>query len=266
MRAALLVATLLMGCTAVDDFGRFCLGGSMSAVDAGEDASERLDLAQDAPASCKEVKAENPSAVSGPQILYIEHDRLRPWVAWCDQATDGGGWTALLGPSDANDGGSSAAPGFTWRVKIVGGTFGTCPLSTEVVDVDGWKDLRTYVCGDQTVLLSLAWRNEFDAKDVMLVATIQGQQIHSLAINGRDYQADATASETDGSRCDFWNGPGQSVVPGRNQCWSLALPTSSRVFSSAITGDVLIELVAGPSGSPNNLHGTGANVSRLFVR
>jgi len=132
--------------------------------------------------------------------------------------------------------------------------------------VNNWNGLQSYACGDVTFKLSIAWPNPIGAKDVMFIATLQGEVTRTLTINGNAVPSDASSKDVGNATCVFYNGTAKSVVPNNNGCWSLALAEPPHVYKNAVNGALLVELTTGRACTPDCQHGTGMNLQKLFVR
>lgn len=209
--------------------------------------------------NCAELHAQRPSLTSG--IYWTLDVDETPTPVYCDMETSDGGWTALINPVDPALLGTH--PDVVFDGEAVPGD-GSCAATPLMFTADDWRGIRAYVCGSDTVTVMLSWLGEAD--DVMFLATAQGQETHTVTVNGIDIPPDALTD--DYMQCAFWNEDGDRVFPEDNACWSTTLTDSTpHTELDVLDGDGLdLILEAGPSCSPDCLHGTGLNITQLFVR
>ena len=211
-------------------------------------------------------------AVSCMEIVETTEDALADGVYWlidaegdsfpgyCDMTTDGGGWTALINPVDSMLPATHADLIVTSEVTP---GLGSCEGVPAPFTTGDWRGVRAYSCGNDYISLDLTWDGE--GTDVMFLASVQGQETHTVTINGVDVPPDAQTNAY--MQCSFWNGEDERVFPEENECWSTSLDAEPHVELDVL-GEVglALELEAGPSCSPDCLHGAGMNITRLFVR
>ena len=177
--------------------------------------------------------------------------------------TDGGGWTAILNPTNAKNLTKVSFPGFSKSFKQLSGTQG-CKTNPAFFVANNWNGIHAYACGDAVIKVSVSWTNTLGATDVMFIATLQGEKQYEVSINGKKTPHDASSNGY--MKCFFWNANGKSSTPKLNQCWSTALDAQPHVYKNAIKGNLTIDAVTGPGCLPSCLYGTGMNIQKLFVR
>ncbi len=218
--------------------------------------------------SCKEIRDLRQDVVPAPGdgVYRIDPDgdsgTIEPFEVFCDMTTAGGGWTALINPSDVGLG-EPLFPGVTHSATPLSGT-GSCPPATGIVDANDFYGVHGYACGNFTAKWTIAWTNVLGAKDVMFIATLQGQSIRTLSVDGSNIPYDAFSDAY--MKCAFWNGTGASANPGQNQCHDTYLTAPPHVYPDSFVDDLSIEMVTGPACSPDCRYGTGFNMQKLFVR
>ena len=186
--------------------------------------------------------------------------------------TDGGGWTALLNPQASGlvsthpNVGVSATPSTTQLIGLIGPN---CYPAVDIITGNGWFAFHGYTCSlvagnFWNVQFNQTWINDIGATDVMFTAALQGQQIHTLQINGTNIPYDAFDNSY--MKCAFWNGSSASISPATNQCHSTMLNVDPKVYNNQFSGNLNIQVVTGSPCSPDCQHGTGYNIQKLFVR
>mmetsp|Transcript_5510 Transcript_5510/g.11935 ORF Transcript_5510/g.11935 Transcript_5510/m.11935 type:complete len:189 (-) Transcript_5510:488-1054(-) len=186
----------------------------------------------------------------------------------------GGGWTALTNPISE----ASASPFLTssdLSVQCVSSCSNCGP------NVQWGKDTNTgfymfsgYACGTMRINWGLEWTPTFDISDVAFEATVQGESVADLYLNGniitRTNEADPYM------RCRYWNGKSHTGSPARNGCrvYSHATLTPPVVYtnkfslgpSSSSNGDLKFKIDGGKACQPDCNHGTGFHVGQIYVR
>lgn len=228
--------------------------------DCDDEIDPDLGANEDCPAlSCLDLHDQRPGLPSGAYWTLQEEE---PTFVYCDMETGSGGWTALINPVDPRLSGTH--PALEYTVEVVDGTEWPGESIPRLFIVDGWRGVRVYVSNNATVRLTLR-SSGFSATDVMFLATIQGQERHTVVVNEIDVPPDALTDAY--MQCAFWNSDGDLAYPEANECWSTTLDAAPHMELGVLNGDTMeLILEAGPSCSPDCLHGTGLNVTRLFVR
>jgi hypothetical protein len=248
-----------------------CGGTSCSGCDVGKVCAQHRDcmyqLCQNklctVTDSCKMLLSLNTAASTG--VYKIKPAGGTQMVqVYCDMKTSGGGWTALLNPSTA---GMTATthPDLKASTKVLSGTQ-TCSAGTipKEFSANGWNGYLSYACGNVTFSLILDWKNTLAAKDLMFIATLQGQATRKLTIDG--VNAPYTGFSNAYMKCAFWNGPGKYTAPAQNMCWKTSLDVAPKVYLGKVGANLNITMTTGPACSPDCKHGAGMNIQKLFVR
>ncbi len=217
--------------------------------------------------SCKEVLASGKSKGDGAYLVDLDGPAGNaPVAVWCDMTTDGGGWTALLNPSDKAMP-SPTLPGLTYSGAVLSGT-DTCPSSPAQVSLFGWYGVHWQRCGDMTIRTTLSWANTLGATDLMFTATLAGQNTSTITADGVEMKEDAVTFDAGNGRCAFYNGTDSSVVTPIATCHdvSAAIDAAPAVHSGAFVGDVNIEITTGAACQPTCQYSTGHTIQKLFAR
>ncbi|MEZ4366186.1 MAG: fibrinogen-like YCDxxxxGGGW domain-containing protein [Kofleriaceae bacterium] len=209
--------------------------------------------------SCAAVLAAGDSEGDGAYRLALG---AAPVVAWCDMTTDGGGWTALLGPAAMP---TALLADVTVTTAQLAGTGDTCASPVTFPVSHGWYGARYRRCGDLTTALRLSWSNPIAATDAMVLANAQGSSA-TLTVDGATIAADAEVVDPEGSACRFWNDTGATTTFGQNLCFESLPDAPPRVLRARLDGPFTIELVSGPAGQPSGAYSAGQQLQRVFVR
>ena len=213
--------------------------------------------------SCLRLHEDHPALPSGTYWLDVDGTGAAlAFQAYCDMQTDGGGWTALLSPTSV---GTDTIPGVAMTQTLLAGT-GNCQSAVFTNTAAGFHVATGYGCSSGTYRWNLNWTNPLGARDVRLVAAVQGYSTATLSVNGRALSPNGT----DGSavlNCRYWNRTGANGTPGTNQCFANVLNVNGMAVPGVLGGaEMNIEVVAGPAASPNSSWGAGYNISALYVR
>ncbi len=215
--------------------------------------------------SCKDILQKGLSKGDGAYLIDPDGPSgAPPFAAWCDMTTDGGGWTALINPSNKQMP-TSTIPGLSFAGALLSGS-DTCTGNPSVTSAFGWFGIQWLRCGDLTIQTTLSWANDIGAKDMMFTATLMGQTTATITADGVDLPEDAVGIDALGGRCEFHNAASASVVPPIATCWSTLLDAAPAVHHDAFAGPLTLALTTGPGCSPTCQYGTGHTIQKLFVR
>ena len=174
---------------------------------------------------------------------------------------DGGGWTYLVNPYGVGLG--STEPGLNTSSQALSGA-GSCHPSISFPQGNGRYAARGYACGNYTGRYTLTWVNDLEATDVMFIAALQGQQVHTLTLNGTSIGYSAFSNAY--MKCAFWNASATSASPGTNGCFETYLDVQPSIYNGYLSGNLTMIVTTGEACSPDCQHGAGFNIPRLAVR
>lgn len=215
--------------------------------------------------SCKDVLESGNSKGDGAYL--VDPDGLAgdpPLTVFCDMTTDGGGWTALLNPSDKGMP-TPTLPGLTYKGDVLSGS-DSCPGTSVLVSHYGWYGVHFVRCGDMTIRTTLSWENDLGATDLMFTAVLEGYNTSTITADGIEIPEDAFTIDAGGGRCGFYNGTDSSVVPPVATCHDTVIDAAPAVHNGAFVGDVDLEITTGAACQPTCQYSTGHTIHKLFAR